>query len=161
MFSNWNDENLLEVVELLAHSNRWIASEEELSDLFDQDIAPMVIEQYGEDDTIAMSEAFNNWSDRLCKDGEIHPEQYANLLLCRQVQRGVNEMKTFDEIAKCPKAHYEFFTDRALLNLLEYLECLRVYGKDNGNTKLAKSGFRSNMRSRREEEYLDKPEEVL
>jgi hypothetical protein len=75
--SNYNDETLLEMVELYAADNGLISDEDELSELFDEDIAPSVIEQYGEDDEPAMSEAFNNWSDALCKDGVIHPAQYA------------------------------------------------------------------------------------
>ncbi len=73
---NYNDENLLEMVELYAADNSLIESEDMLSERFDEEIAPMVIEQYGEDDEPAMSEAFNNWSDMLCQDGDIHPEQY-------------------------------------------------------------------------------------
>lgn len=73
---NYNDENLLEMVELYAAEIGAIASEEELSERFDEHLAPLVIEQYGEDDKPAMLETFNNWTDGLCKDGEIHPEQY-------------------------------------------------------------------------------------
>ena len=73
---NYNDENPLEMVELYAEEMGHIASEIELSEQFDQDIAPHVIEQYGPGDEPAMSESFNNWSDMLCKDGEIHPLQY-------------------------------------------------------------------------------------
>lgn len=73
---NYDDESLLSMVELYAEQMCYISSEEDLSDRFDNDVALLVIEQYGEDDKIAMSEAFNNWSDSLCKDGEIHPEQY-------------------------------------------------------------------------------------
>ncbi len=76
--SNYNDENLLDMVELYAYEMGYIADEEELSERFDADIAPQIIEQYGEDDEPAMNEAFNNWSDSLCKDGDIHPEQYNN-----------------------------------------------------------------------------------
>ena len=75
---NWENEDLLEVVEELAEERGYdIDSELSLSELFDETVAPHVIDQYGEDDTVAMSEEFNNWSDVLCKDGEIHPEQYA------------------------------------------------------------------------------------
>ena len=75
--SNYYDENLLEMIELYAQEVGNIASEEELSECFDADVLPHVIEQYGEDDQPAINEAFNNWSDALCKAGEIHPEQYA------------------------------------------------------------------------------------
>lgn len=73
---NYHDENLLEMVELYADEMGYISSESELSERFDENIAPLVIEQYGADDEPAMSEAFNNWSDALCKGGEIHPQQY-------------------------------------------------------------------------------------
>ena len=75
---NWNRIDMLEVVEFYADDNGGIASEQALSELFDSEIAPLVIEQYGENDSPAMSEAFNNWSDGLCKEGIIHPEQFAN-----------------------------------------------------------------------------------
>lgn len=69
-------------------------------------------------------------------------------------------MTTYDEISTCPEAHREFFTARARLNLLEYQDHLKTYGKDNGFTKLAKSGFRSNMRERREQTYLDRSNDI-
>ena len=78
MSHNYNDETLLEMVELYAEGAGNIASEQELSDIFDRDIAPLVLENYDADDYVAFSEAFNNWADGLCKDGEIHPEQYSN-----------------------------------------------------------------------------------
>lgn len=74
--TNWNRVDMLEVVELYAEDNNMIASEDELSKLFDEEILPLVITDYGEDDSVAINEAFNNWSDILCKDGELHPEQY-------------------------------------------------------------------------------------
>lgn len=73
---NWDRVDLLEMVELFAEDNGWISSEDELSTCFDDEIAPSIIRQYGENDTVAMNEAFNDWSDMLCKDGEIHEEQY-------------------------------------------------------------------------------------
>lgn len=71
-----NNLSELELAEYYAENENLIASEEELSERFDSDILPLVIEQYGEDDTIAISQAFNDWSDSLCKDGELHPSQY-------------------------------------------------------------------------------------
>lgn len=73
---NWNRVDLLDMVELYAEDNGMIASEQELSDRFDSEILPHVIEKYGEDDQPAINEAFNDWTDSLCKDGEIHEEQY-------------------------------------------------------------------------------------
>lgn len=72
----YNNEDLLGMVELYAEEVGAIASEDELSEKFDEEIAELVVEQYGPDDEPAMSEAFNNWADGLCKDGEIHSEQY-------------------------------------------------------------------------------------
>ena len=74
----YNDENLLEMVELYAAEVGAIESEEELSIKFDEEVAELVVAEYGPNDEPAMSEAFNNWTDMLCKDGEIHPEQYNN-----------------------------------------------------------------------------------
>ena len=75
---NYNDETLLELVELYAEEMGYISSEDELSEIFDENVLPSTIEVYGEDDSVAINEEFNNWSDSLCKDGEIHPEQYNN-----------------------------------------------------------------------------------
>ena len=71
------DITLLELVEHYATSEGLIDSEEALSELFDETIAPMVIEQYGADDEAAMSESFNDWADSLCKDNQLHSEQYS------------------------------------------------------------------------------------
>ena len=78
---NYNNENLLEMIELYANEMGYISSEQELSDLFDQEIMPVILSQYakpGEDftDQDMIDQAFNDWTDSLCKDGEIHPEQY-------------------------------------------------------------------------------------
>ena len=74
---NYNNVSLLDLVEAYGAENNLISSEEELSEQFDEWIAPTVVEEYGEDDTIAMSEAFSNWADARCRDGDIHDEQYA------------------------------------------------------------------------------------
>lgn len=77
MTHNWNQySTTLEMVEHIAESESWIASEDELSERFDSEIAPLVITQYGENDEPAINEAFNDWTDSLCTDGEIHPAQY-------------------------------------------------------------------------------------
>ncbi len=72
----WDRVALLEMVELYAEDNGMIASEEELSKRFDEEILPMVLETYSESDSDAINEAYNDWTDSLCKDGEIHPAQY-------------------------------------------------------------------------------------
>lgn len=43
---------------------------------WNEEIKPMVIEQYGEDDDPALSESWNNYTDSLCKDGELSNLQY-------------------------------------------------------------------------------------
>ena len=68
---------LLEIIEEYATDRDGIDSEQELSARFDEDIAPLVIEQHGEDDWPAMNQAFHDWSDSLCKDGELHEQQYS------------------------------------------------------------------------------------
>lgn len=73
---NFNQVDLLEIVEYWADSEGLISSEEELSNRFDEEIAPLVIEQHGEDDQPAINESFNNWSDSLNRDGDLHDEQY-------------------------------------------------------------------------------------
>ena len=48
---------------------------------FTNEILPMVREHYEKDgvpDWPARCEAWNNWTDALCKDGEISEWQYAN-----------------------------------------------------------------------------------
>lgn len=48
---------------------------------FDEWILPLVCEQYEKDgipDYVARSEAWNDWTDSLCKDGEISDWQYDN-----------------------------------------------------------------------------------
>ena len=78
---NYNDESLLEMIELYAESQGYVDSEEALSEQFDNDIMPAILHTYGKpgeafDDDTMVSEEFNNWSDGICKDGEIHPIQY-------------------------------------------------------------------------------------
>ncbi len=73
---NFNLVSQLELVECYALENGFISSEEKLSDIFDEDILPSVIEEYGADDQIAIDTTFNDWSDGICKDGYLHPVQY-------------------------------------------------------------------------------------
>ena len=86
MANNWNNySTTLELVEEIATYENWISSEDQLSEKFDTDIAPDIIKgmgveyiaKYGVDKPM-LTEAFNNWSDSLCKDGTIHAEQYNN-----------------------------------------------------------------------------------
>lgn len=65
----------LQLAEAFAEENDLPSSEEEVSRLFDDNVAPSVIEEYGPHDDVAMSEAFNNWTDGLEKDGQLHALQ--------------------------------------------------------------------------------------
>ena len=69
--------DILDLAEAYAEENDSIfISEDAVSEYFDEYVAPMVLETYGPDDTTAFNEEFNNWSDALCKDGDLHAEQY-------------------------------------------------------------------------------------
>ena len=57
-------------------------TQEEIHARFVAEILPTVCEQYeqnGQKDIPARSEAFNNWTDMLCKDGEISDTLYNNI----------------------------------------------------------------------------------
>jgi len=72
-------ENELELAEAYAEEmGRPYDSEESVSAAFDQAIAPLVLEKYGENDKPAMREAFNDWLDGLERDGEVHRSQAYN-----------------------------------------------------------------------------------
>lgn len=43
---------------------------------WENEVKPLVIEQYGDDDTIALSESWNDYTDSLCKDGQLNDLQY-------------------------------------------------------------------------------------
>ena len=43
---------------------------------FRQDVLPEVVRRYGRGDWTALREAWNDWTDALCKDGEITSKQY-------------------------------------------------------------------------------------
>lgn len=78
---NYNDENLLQMVELYAAEVGLISSEDEATEQFDNEIAPAIIEAHGVKgeaftDSVMMNEAFSEWLDMMTKDGVIHPEQY-------------------------------------------------------------------------------------
>ena len=58
-----------------------VMTRDEAVEIFDNNILPIVkqgMEQDGEPDYIARSEAWNNWTDSLCKDGQISDWQYEN-----------------------------------------------------------------------------------
>ena len=62
--------------------------EENISADFDEHVAPFVFEQYGRGDGPAFREAFNNWTDGLCKDGEISDETYDRLVYVGKYEEG-------------------------------------------------------------------------
>jgi len=66
---------MLSRVEAYQEDTNGIASEQALSDMFDNGIEDMVDPAIFTDGPM-MRECFNNWSDSLCKDGELHPLQY-------------------------------------------------------------------------------------
>lgn len=79
MIINWDNIELLELVECYAESEKLcgsivICNEDELSKRFDNEFEEFLAEH--RDDSVMISETFNNWTDSLCKDGELHPEQY-------------------------------------------------------------------------------------
>ncbi len=75
MAINYNKYDELELIELIATYEGNISSESELSDRFDETFTDLIESNRLEDDEPAISEMFNNWTDSLCKDGEIHEEQ--------------------------------------------------------------------------------------
>lgn len=44
---------------------------------FKSDVLPHVIARYGKDDRVAICEAWNDWTDSLCKDRRITARQYS------------------------------------------------------------------------------------
>lgn len=77
--TNFKNLELLEIIEEYAMLNNLIQSEEELSERFDSMLeCSNFFSVYDKDDAVAINEEFNNYSDSLCKDGQIHEEQYNN-----------------------------------------------------------------------------------
>ncbi|MCK4462881.1 MAG: hypothetical protein KAU58_01060 [Candidatus Omnitrophica bacterium] len=54
-------------------------TEQEAVARFKKDVYPLIVKYYGEDDVIAMREAFNNYTDMMCKNGEITLEMYETM----------------------------------------------------------------------------------
>lgn len=73
----YNNETLLEMVELYAEEVGHISTEAELSERFDDMLGDETKRKLA-NDPIMLSEEFSYFADSLCKDREIHPEQYAN-----------------------------------------------------------------------------------
>jgi hypothetical protein len=72
--TRWDDEGLLEVVEMVAENEAMISSEEELSENFDNMLEDINCcpERLTETDVNCM---FNDWKDGEAKDGNIHQIQ--------------------------------------------------------------------------------------
>lgn len=49
---------------------------EQVNNSFEESIKPLVEAKYGRHDFIALREAYSNYTDMLCKDGQITPQQY-------------------------------------------------------------------------------------
>ena len=78
-------KTLLEMAEEYAEGHGLIDSEEALTLRFDSEIAQNVVEAVGEKDYPAMRQAFNDWTDSLCRDGQLHQLQYENYTYCTVV----------------------------------------------------------------------------
>lgn len=63
-------------------------TEGEISERFDSEVMPFIIEQYGVDDVTAINESFNNWTDSLCKDGEISKLLYNRIEYVGKYSKG-------------------------------------------------------------------------
>ncbi len=58
----------------MASNLRTVMTRDEAIEIFDNCILPLVVHSYeqdGEPDWPARREAFNNWTDAMCKDGQI------------------------------------------------------------------------------------------
>ena len=65
----------------MARDLNTVMTRDEAIDIFDNHILPIVkqgMEPDGEPDIPARSEAWNNWTDAMCKDGQISDWQYEN-----------------------------------------------------------------------------------
>jgi len=65
----------------MARDLNTVMTRDEAIEIFDNHILPIVkqnMEPDGQIDIPARSEAWNNWTDAMCKDGQISDWQYAN-----------------------------------------------------------------------------------
>lgn len=53
-----------------------MTTKKEALEYFRNEIKPAVVDQYGKGDKVAMREAWNNYTDMLCKDGQITLKKY-------------------------------------------------------------------------------------
>lgn len=54
-------------------------TDDDVREMWRDDVYPLVVEKYGADDMPALRESFNNYTDALCKDGTIPEWQYENI----------------------------------------------------------------------------------
>jgi hypothetical protein len=54
-------------------------TEKQVLELFEDEVRPLIVQRCGEGDIPALREGFNNWTDGLCKDGEISLELYESI----------------------------------------------------------------------------------
>lgn len=66
------------ILEEYEDDNADFRSFEDVKEDFEENILPYVVEQYGKDDVIAIREAWNDYTDSLCKDNEISEWAYEN-----------------------------------------------------------------------------------
>ena len=65
----------------MANNLNTVMTRDEAIEIFDNHILPIVkqnMEHDGQIDEPARSEAWNNWTDAMCKDGQISDWQYEN-----------------------------------------------------------------------------------
>ena len=55
-----------------------ITSQKECRRIFNAEVKPAIVAQYGRDDRVALDEAWNDWTDMLCKDRVITESAYNN-----------------------------------------------------------------------------------
>jgi len=53
-----------------------ITSQREARKIFNEEVKPAVVAHYGKNDRPALDEAWNNWTDMLCKEGRISSRAY-------------------------------------------------------------------------------------
>lgn len=61
--------------------NNEFLNEDQVKQMFFNQELPLIIEQYSKDDIIAINEGFNNFTDGLCKDGEISEDLYNEIYI--------------------------------------------------------------------------------
>ncbi len=54
---------------------KWM-TEEQVVEAFEESFKPFLLAQFGPDDEIALREAFNDYTDSLCKEGQISNKMY-------------------------------------------------------------------------------------